>query len=216
MDVFQQNTPDLFEFHAITMEDLMGDTKRNRNALRSQRLLKEAFSQLLAEKPYEKITVADVTRRADLNRGTFYAHFDSIDDLALKLVDGIMEKLFVVVNAASEECFLQDPKPVIDLVGTYLSQEQSLYRTLLATKQVDLFLASMKREIARRVASQVGDLYPEGMSLAVQMNVTYVTAGLVDVYRAWLQGEYGEATVDEIGEIAVKLVQSGSFSELVP
>lgn len=162
----------------------MGDTKRNRNALRSQRLLKEAFSELLSEKPYGKITVADVTRRADLNRGTFYAHFDSIDDLALKLVDGVMEKLFVVVNAASEECFLQDPKPVIDLVGTYLSQEQSLYRTLLATKQVDLFLASMKREIARRVATQVGDLYPDGMDLAMQMNVTYVTAGLVDVYRA--------------------------------
>ena len=59
----------------------MAEKGLNRNAQRSIRLLKEAFMELLAEKPYESITVSNVARKADLNRGTFYAHFDNVDDL---------------------------------------------------------------------------------------------------------------------------------------
>ena len=51
------------------------EASRNRNAQRSVRLLEEALTLLIAEKPYDKITVSDITRRADLNRGTFYRSF---------------------------------------------------------------------------------------------------------------------------------------------
>lgn len=43
--------------------------------------LKEAFWQLYAEKPIEKITVGEVCERAGYNRGTFYLHFRDLYDL---------------------------------------------------------------------------------------------------------------------------------------
>jgi AcrR family transcriptional regulator len=42
---------------------------------RTRNLLLQAFSDLLAEREFESISVQDVTDRAEINRATFYAHF---------------------------------------------------------------------------------------------------------------------------------------------
>ena len=43
-----------------------------------------AFWQLLEEKPYNKITVKNIVERCDINRNTFYYHFQDIPDLLYK------------------------------------------------------------------------------------------------------------------------------------
>jgi AcrR family transcriptional regulator len=47
----------------------------DRRVKRSRKLLQEAFRELLGEKGFDAITVQDVAERAEVNRGTFYAHF---------------------------------------------------------------------------------------------------------------------------------------------
>ncbi len=42
---------------------------------RTRRLILRAFSELLAEKGFQAVTVQDIARRAEINRATFYAHF---------------------------------------------------------------------------------------------------------------------------------------------
>ncbi len=43
--------------------------------IRTRQALEQAFEDLLLEKGFEAISVQDITRRAGLNRATFYAHF---------------------------------------------------------------------------------------------------------------------------------------------
>ncbi|MCQ2211949.1 MAG: TetR family transcriptional regulator, partial [Paludibacteraceae bacterium] len=40
-----------------------------------------AFKELLAEKPYNKITINDIAQKCDINRQTFYYHFHDIIEL---------------------------------------------------------------------------------------------------------------------------------------
>ena len=77
----------------------MAEKGMNRNAQRSIRLLKEAFMELLAEKPYESITVSDVARKADLNRGTFYAHYASVHDLLMQMEDEMLAEINEVLSS---------------------------------------------------------------------------------------------------------------------
>jgi AcrR family transcriptional regulator len=43
---------------------------------RTRKLLQQAFAQLMSEKDFQSITVQDIAERAEVNRATFYAHFE--------------------------------------------------------------------------------------------------------------------------------------------
>ena len=42
---------------------------------RTKKLLRQALTRLMQQKDFQSITVTDVVREADINRGTFYAHY---------------------------------------------------------------------------------------------------------------------------------------------
>ncbi len=64
-----------------------------RNAVRSRRLICDALLELLDEKPLDKITVTDITNRADVSRGTFYLHYEKVSDVISELQDAYIEKV---------------------------------------------------------------------------------------------------------------------------
>lgn len=50
-------------------------------------VIREAFFALLAEVGFAKMTVADICRHADINRGTFYLHYEDKFALLDALID---------------------------------------------------------------------------------------------------------------------------------
>ena len=57
------------------MREKTGGRAEYRSAIRSRRMIREAYTVLLKEKDLSKITVTDIVNRADINRATFYAHY---------------------------------------------------------------------------------------------------------------------------------------------
>jgi AcrR family transcriptional regulator len=51
------------------------DEKMDPRVKRTRGLILQSFESLLAEKNFESITIQDVTDKAQINRATFYAHF---------------------------------------------------------------------------------------------------------------------------------------------
>jgi len=59
-------------------------------AARTRILIQEAFLSLASEKSFEAITVKDIVERANVNRSTFYAHFDD----KYTLLDQLLSEAF--------------------------------------------------------------------------------------------------------------------------
>ncbi|ANY65886.1 hypothetical protein BBD42_04940 [Paenibacillus sp. BIHB 4019] len=53
----------------------------DRRTRRTRQAIKAAFVSLILERGYEAVTILDVAKRADYNRGTFYKHFVGKEEL---------------------------------------------------------------------------------------------------------------------------------------
>ena len=55
----------------------------DRRVRKTQSAIKKAFIQLLKQKDLDHITIHDITEAADINRGTFYLHYEDKYDFCL-------------------------------------------------------------------------------------------------------------------------------------
>jgi len=66
----------------------------NRQALRSIESLQNALLELMEKQPFEKITITDLARCSGLTRSTFYAHFETKDQLLESIINGVLDEFF--------------------------------------------------------------------------------------------------------------------------
>ena len=55
----------------------------------TQNLIRKSLLSLMQHKPFTKITGTEICKLAEINRGTFYLHYDDLDDVP----DDIAEKI---------------------------------------------------------------------------------------------------------------------------
>lgn len=64
---------------------------------KTERAIRNAFYQLIQTKPIEKITVKELSELAEINKTTFYAHYETIydlvDTLEREITDAVIEHL---------------------------------------------------------------------------------------------------------------------------
>lgn len=77
------------------LRDEMPEHKRvDPRALRSKKMLKDAVFSLLADNvEISQLTVQKIANRAELNRATFYLHYDDMNDLLRQIVHELFDDL---------------------------------------------------------------------------------------------------------------------------
>lgn len=87
--------------------------------IKTERAIRKAFHELLQEKDLKRITVRELVERAEINKTTFYSHYETLPDLIDTLE---REKINYILDNLDEVLLLyRDPDQFID----------NLYRNLL-------------------------------------------------------------------------------------
>ena len=67
----------------------MAEKVKDRRVRKSQESFKEAFGEMILKVPYQKITITALAKIADLNRKTFYSHYDTMEDLFVNFIGAV-------------------------------------------------------------------------------------------------------------------------------
>ena len=80
-------------------------------AVRTRKLIIDAFNQLIATKNFDQISVKDITEIATINRATFYTHFvdkyELLDVVLTERIKDIMKEQFNCNQKLNEETVVQ-------------------------------------------------------------------------------------------------------------
>jgi AcrR family transcriptional regulator len=118
-------------FFHTTGSQLSGhDTSLDRRIQRTRQLLREALFELIIERGYEKIAIADITERANIGRTTFYLHYQEKEDLLKASVKTLMRELQLDVEPSAEEICPYHIRCI--RIFQHVAQRQSLYQALLS------------------------------------------------------------------------------------
>lgn len=69
------------------------EKKIDRRITKSRTALKNSLLLLMNSKDFKAITITDIVRQADLNRGTFYKHYQFKEELLDEVVDDVIKDL---------------------------------------------------------------------------------------------------------------------------
>jgi AcrR family transcriptional regulator len=103
----------------------------DRRVRKTRRQLQQALVDLVAEHPYEDLTIEAITERADVARATFYSHFKDKDGLLESVAAQLIEDL---VGELMPGASTDDRIHGQGVLGLYrhAARNRHLYRTLLA------------------------------------------------------------------------------------
>lgn len=158
---------------------MAGEDKRVR---RTRKLLRQALAELMLEKEFKNITVTDLVRRADINRGTFYTYYRDVYDLREKVENEIIDSLRAAIQdglptAAAEASMT----PLIEQAVQCLENNRNLAYALLCDKAMGSFeekLMSVIEDFCRL-------LHPPANE-ADHYSIWFIAAGCIGLLKKWM------------------------------
>lgn len=174
-----------------------------RSAIRSRKLINAALADLLQEKSLDKITVTDVVKRAEINRGTFYAHYADIPDV----INHLIQQTFANIRDA----FSQQTGPLADVpnvlmrrIQAYLEEDLDLYRKIMNSSAAALMQEQLVNIVLDYLLQHEKD-YTIGNYEQYELAIRFCAGGLSNLYRDWFAGKL-TLTLDELTCEAEKLL----------
>lgn len=181
-----------------------------KSAVRSRRLLRNAFFALAEEKDIRKITVTELIRRADVNRGTFYAHYDDMQDFLLSVMEEYTAGVYVILEELDEIDLFQSPLPIFQRLSEAFAANMDFYRMLHRSDQLNLFTKQLKDTFVKKIRSNPSVSSEVMQSAEFQSRLYFFSGGITELYRAWLTGILAE-TPEEIANTANEILENSSL-----
>lgn len=184
--------------------------------VRTKQAIRSALIALIEEKGFEAMSVKDITEKANINRGTFYSHYEDKFDLMDKCQQQLIEEMEIKIIRNIPQLIegmkqIQDftvPVPLFE----FLHDNKSLMKSLLGPKGDAGFQVKMKEFLSKALFERNKDvLLGSGNSLVPPRYLSaYIASAHIGVIQQWLNGDTGEPP-EEIARIISTMTIKGPF-----
>ena len=188
----------------------MTDRKEYRSAVRSRKLIRQAFYELLKEKGFEKITVTDIVKRADINRSTFYAHYPDVMGVVEEIQNEILDYTQKFMEKIEFSKFYENPKPYLRHIVKLVAENNELYRLLMTSAMAAKQLSQIKNILIDRTIATINHDGRFEDDFELEFSVRFFMGGITEVYTQWLYGEIDCSIEDITDELAKMILMSSA------
>ena len=192
--------------------------------IKTKKLIKTALSELIQEKGFDHVSITDLTHRANINRGTFYLHYQDKYDLLEKFENEVLDD----INTNAEnfiksikdidflgEDFSNEIKPFINKIFTYIKENYIIMKVILGPKSDMRFQNKIKKALNILLTEKGWDNYFDSQNTFVSKNyfISYLVSAHIGVIRQWIDSGMNESA-ENMAEMISKMFFLGPFNSI--
>ena len=146
----------------------------DRRIQKSKKYLLDAFIALILEKGYEAVTVQEIIDRANVGRSTFYAHFESKEQLLFSLLGTMNEKSKDGID--------------FEMLFNHCADNFQIAKAMLGKKGGDLIIGHIRDVMSLKIAKDLKRDSSKSKSeqLKIYFTSEALSAALVSYLTNWL------------------------------
>lgn len=149
----------------------------------------EAFDTLMGQGDIHKITVSAIAREAEIDRKTFYLHYNSVEDLANYKTEKTIERILLALKLNGNERSDQERLHVVlEEMNAIIEEDIDFYTNLASSISVEQLLQRLFQR-AESIFGQDGAQGTDPRDMLTLMHLQFYMAGAWSLYWAWLQSD---------------------------
>ena len=160
------------------------EQRETRRSQMTKKLLQTALIELMQEKPFKQINIKELCERADLNRTTFYLHYNDQQSVLNDIKKEIEKRTDDYMENVSPSAETVD---YIEAFLSYIQKNALLFRTILCNEDAESF----RMEFIQHTLDKVrGNLPHTGNPLQEKYMLTFLMQGSVHILIEWINSDF--------------------------
>lgn len=175
-------------------------------------LLQNALVDLMLEKAVGKISVKELTQKADVNRSTFYLHYLDIYDMLEQMENEFVETIQGFFHDFFTPLPTSMPLTLFVNISEWLEQDKEYYVKLLRGSASGYIFEELESRIRDEFLTLLYLIFLDEESLDLRTRVNFTVSGTVGVLRMWVM-EGGNISLVELSETIDDILNNGMIQD---
>lgn len=179
------------------------NTTEDRRKRRTKKLLKNAFLHMLKQKDITQISVTSLCEMVDINRTTFYLHYNDIYDLLEDFENDFLNQIdtFVDTIILSPLTSLEVTKAVL----TFIYENKEILSLFLIQKKEEYFYKRIDVKVRQLFSIKTRQIYKVYTNEEeFEKILSFFTYGFYGIYYDWIKNDCKE-DIDKIANLTTQL-----------
>ena len=176
---------------------------------RSTIAIKEAFLNLLKEKDFNYITISEIVKNANYNRGTFYSHYASKEDLLDEIIQDTLTEMTRQIRVPyvdQQKVNMNKMKAEDITLFDYFIENKELFDMLLSKHIRIDFRYQLAKAIEKLFIEEYQYELEEANTLEPKWLYVYRAHGVAAVILRWIEDGYKESPLYMAEQILALMV----------
>lgn len=165
--------------------NVMRSKTDDRRVKYTKMVLKDSFIKLLEKKDISQISIKEICEDADINRATFYAHYNDQYDFMKRIQDELLDNIEKYLAVYKNNELPTIPVDTVEHIFEYIKENARLCKLLLSERGDFNF---QKRVLMLVYEKNINELIKNGITIREDAEYIYAftLSGCVGVIQKWL------------------------------
>lgn len=162
--------------------------------------IRKALVTLMLQKPFETITISDITYQARVNRSTYYYHYykkeEILEEVVKKSAHDLISSMKIPYESGSEFRINNSVLPSTLTLFEHVYQYRYYYQALLTNENSLTFQNEFTKILKGFMENATANLFKENDDSLIDQNIytSYQAYAVLGMIKQWIEDEFQQSS----------------------